>query len=163
MKLSQKMQESLNRQINNELFSSYLYISMSAYFSDQNLHGFAHWVKTQAKEELEHAMKIFDYVNSRGGKVVLLEIEKPASEWSSPSAAFENILKHEQEITELINGLVSVAESEKDKATQIFLDWFITEQVEEEAVVEEILYKIKLVGNSNQGLLMLDHELSQRK
>jgi ferritin len=163
MKISQKMQDAINKQINNELYSSYLYLSMSGYFESINLKGFAHWMRMQAKEELEHAMKLFDYNVERSGKVQLLSIEKPPTDWASPVDAIENVLHHEQEVTELINGLVNVAKSENDNATNIFLNWFVTEQVEEESTAEEILNKVKLLGSTNSGLFMVDKELAQRK
>ena len=160
--IKEKMQNALNEQTNAELYSSYLYLSMSAYFQSVDLSGFANWMRVQAQEELMHAMKLYDYVNERGGRVILSKIEGPPTEWDSPTAAFEHVYKHEQKVTGLINGLVNLAIEEKDHATNNFLQWFVTEQVEEEASANEVLQKLKLVGEEGSGLLMLDSELAQR-
>jgi ferritin len=160
--LSKKMDKALNDQIKWELYSSYLYLSMAAYFADLGLGGFAHWMRMQAQEEEFHAMKFYDYVLERGGRVVLQGIDAPPSEWKSPLDAFEETLKHEEHVTSLINDLVDLAIKEKDHATNIFLQWFVTEQVEEEDSVNEVLSKLKLVGDGGEGLFMLDKELSAR-
>ena len=156
------MLEALNKQINEELYSSYLYLSMSAWFDNIGLKGFANWMKVQSKEELEHAMKFYNYIISRGGKVCLHEIKAPPHEWQSPLHAFEETLKHEKHITECINKLVELAEEEKDRATFNMLQWFVDEQVEEEANDEEIIAKLKMIEGSN-GIFMLDNQLAQRK
>ena len=158
-----KMQKALNDQIGEEYASSYLYISMAAYFESLHLNGFAHWMKVQAEEEKGHATKFYDYINQQQGTVTLNGLDKPQSEWASPLAAFEAALHHEQKITKLINGLIDLAIEERDYATNIFLQWFVTEQVEEEANATEIVEKLKLIGDSKQGLLMLDSILGQRK
>ena len=161
--LSKKMRDALNEQINEEYFSSYLYLAMAAYFKSINLDGFAHWMKLQSNEEMIHAMKIYDYIFERQGQVTLLAIGKPQSEWKSPLAAFEAAYKHEQKITGLINKLANMAKAEKDHATDIFLNWFVTEQVEEEAHAAEIVDRLKMIKDSPQGLFMFDSILGGRK
>lgn len=160
--LKEKIQEALNKQLNAELFSSYLYLSMSAYFESINLKGFAHWMRIQTQEELVHVMKYFDFLIERGGKAILSSIESPPTEWASPLAVFEHAYQHEQKVTGLINDLVNLAISEKDHATNNFLQWFISEQIEEEASADEVVQKIKLMGDASAGLFMLDRELAQR-
>lgn len=160
--LSKKMEEALNEQINAELYSAYLYLSMSAYFKSINLHGSANWMKVQAQEEMVHAMKIYDYVIERGDRVVLKAIAKPTTEWKSPLAAFQAAYKHEQHVTGLINDLVNLAVKEKDHATSVFLQWFVNEQVEEEASANEVVQKLKQVEKVPAGLFMIDRELGQR-
>lgn len=160
--LSEKMEKALNDQITWELYSSYLYLSMSAHFLSVNLGGFANWMRVQAQEELLHAIKFYDFVNERGGRVVLQTVKAPPSEWTTPVSVFEDTLKHERQVTKRINDLVDVALKEKDHATNIFLQWFVTEQVEEEASVKEILEKLKLLGDARGGLFMMDRELAQR-
>ncbi len=160
--LSEKMTKSLNKQLNAELYSSYLYLAMSAHFQSINLAGFANWMRVQAQEELVHAVKFYDFINSRAAKVNLLVVEAPPGKWDSPLAAFEHVSDHEQKVTELINGLVNQAVEERDHATNNFLQWFVTEQVEEESSANEIVQKLKLIGDSGGGLFMLDQELAQR-
>lgn len=161
--ISKKMEEAINRQINEEMYSAYLYLSMAAYFAELNLMGFHHWLFVQYHEELEHAEKFYKYLIERGGKVSLLAIKEPDRTWKSPKEAFEAVLKHEQHITGKINELVDLAEAEKDRATFAMLQWFVNEQVEEEAHAQEIVAKLEMIGDHKQGLLMLDHELAQRK
>jgi len=160
--LNKKIQPALNQQLIAELYSSYLYLSMSAYFQSVNLPGFANWMRVQAQEELVHAMKFYDFINERGGRVMLQQIEAPPTEWSSPLDVFENAYKHEQKVTGLINDLVNLAVKEGDHATNIFLQWFVTEQVEEEASADEVVQKLKLMGDDGGGLFMLDREMGQR-
>ncbi len=160
--LNEKLQEALNDQLNAELYSSYLYLSMAAYFHSINLGGFANWMRIQTQEELIHVMKFFDYVNERGGRVDLRVVEGPPTEWKSPLAAFEHALKHEQMVSGRINDLVDMAIDERDHATNGFLQWFVTEQVEEEASVDGVVQKLKLVGDAGGGLFMLDQELGLR-
>jgi ferritin len=160
--LSKKMQDALNGQLNAELYSAYLYASMSAYFESINLRGFANWMRVQAQEEVLHAYKFYNFVNERGGRVILDPIEGPPTEWNSPLAAFEAAYQHEQKVTGLINELVDLAVSEKDHATNNFLQWFVTEQVEEEASANEVVQKLNLVGEATGGLFMLDREMGQR-
>ena len=160
--LKEKIEKSFNEQITEELFSSYLYLSMSAYFQSVNLPGFANWMRVQAQEELMHAMKFYDYINERRGRVLLKEIKTPQHEWKSPLEIFEDALKHEEYITEKINNLVDLSIKEKDHASNIFLQWFVNEQVEEEASADDIINRLKLVGDSKGGLFMLDRELGTR-
>lgn len=161
--LSEKMQKELNDQINAELYSSYLYLAMSAYFEAENWQGFAKWMKAQADEEYSHAMKIFGYVNEAGGRVTLEAIEKPKFEWKSPLEAFKEAHKHELYVTDRINKLADLAVSEKDHATNVFLQWFVTEQVEEVATVSQIVANFDKVGDSKGSLFMLDHQLGKRE
>ena len=160
--ISAKMQKALNTHLNEEFYSSYLYLSMAAYFEAKNLKGFANWMRIQAAEEQMHGMKFFNFILQKGGKVTLAEIGAPKIEWKSISEVFTDTLKHEQKITSLINKLVEVAMLEKDFATNNFLQWFVTEQVEEEANVEEIIHKIEMIGDNKSGLYMLDNELGAR-
>lgn len=160
--LTEKMQKALNDQINAEMWSSYLYLSMSAYFEDKGLPGFANWMRVQADEENMHAMKFFDYINERSGRVHLKPIAEVQVEWKSTLDAFEDTLKHEQKVTSLINNLMDIAIEERDHATQSFLKWFIDEQVEEEASVNEILDQLRLVEGTGNGLFMLDREMKTR-
>ncbi|MEJ2729104.1 MAG: ferritin [Deltaproteobacteria bacterium] len=160
--LTEKMQTSLNGQLNAELYSSYLYLSMNAYFKSVNLDGFANWMYYQAQEELAHAMKFYDFIIQRGGKVQLQQVAAPPTEWDSPLAVFEATLEHEQKVTGLINNLVDVAHEERDHATNIFLQWFVSEQVEEEESVGGVLEQLKLMGDAKGGLFMIDRELAKR-
>ena len=160
--LSERMLNALNRQVNAELYSSYLYLSMAAYFESINLKGFANWMRVQAQEELTHAMRFFDYINERGGVVKLAAIEQPPTEWKSPLDVFEATYKHEVKVTGMINSLVNLAMKEKDHATYNMLQWFVAEQVEEEASADEIRQQLKLIGKDGRGILMLDRELGQR-
>jgi ferritin len=160
--ISAKMQKALNTHLNEELYSSYFYLSMAAYFEAKNLKGFANWFRIQASEEQMHGMKFFNFILQKGGKVFLAEIGAPKTEWKSISEVFADTLKHEQKITGLINKLVEVSMLEKDFATNNFLQWFVTEQVEEEANVEEIIQKIEMIGDNKSGLYMLDNELGAR-
>jgi len=161
--ISKTMVQAVNGQINAELYSSYLYLSMAAWFETQNLRGFAKWMRVQAKEEHAHAMKFFEYVVERGGTVALEAIEAPPAKWTSPLAAFEATLKHEQKVTALIDALAGVAEKEKDRASTIFLQWFISEQVEEEANATQIVETLKMIKESVGGLFQLDHHLGKRE
>jgi ferritin len=160
--LTENMQKALNGQLNAELYSSYLYLSMNAYFKSVNLDGFANWMHYQAQEELEHSLKFYDFILQRAGTVQLQQIDAPPSEWSSPLAVFEATLEHEQKVTGLINGLVDVAHEERDHATNIFLQWFVSEQVEEEENVGGVLEQLKLMGDAQGGLFMIDRELAKR-
>ena len=161
--LSKKMESALNGQLNAELFSSYLYLSMAACFESTNMQGMAKWMKVQAKEEEGHAMKFFDYIVDRGGRVKLAAIEAPESEWASPLAAFEAAYAHEQKVTGMIGELVKMAKDEGDAATGIFLQWFVTEQVEEEKNADEIVQKLRMVKEAMPALLMLDAVLGKRE
>lgn len=160
--ISKKMEDALNAQINAELYSAYLYLSMAAWFESQNLMGFAHWLKVQTQEEMVHGLKFFNFVNDRGGKVKLAAIAAPEVKWKSPLDAFEFTYKHEQKVTGLINNLVDIAQTEKDRASQVFLDWFVNEQVEEEKSASEIAQKLKMIGVNTSALYMLNQELAAR-
>jgi len=160
--ISEKIQQAFNDQINAETHSAYLYWSMVAYFESINLTGFASWMRCQVQEEMVHATKFFDFINERGGRVGLTAIEAPATEWDSPLAAFEAAYTHEQYITGRINDLVQLAREENDHAAEIFLQWFVTEQVEEEASADEVVQQLKLMAGAPGGLFMLDRELGQR-
>ena len=160
--LSSKLQEAFNKQINAELYSSYLYLSMAAYFESQDLKGMAHWMTVQANEERGHAMRIFDFVNDRSGRVVLTQIEAPKTEWKSPLEAFEDSYLHETKITAMINELFTLVAIEKDGAGHDFLEWFAREQVEEEASAQLIVSQLKRVGDSGVGLHLIDQQLGQR-
>lgn len=160
--MNQKIQDAFNRQLNAELFSSYLYLSMAGYFESQNLKGMAHWMQMQAQEENMHAMKFFDFINECGARVALTQIDTPKTEWGSPLEVFEDTCKHESKVTGLINDLVELSLEEKDHAANAFLQWFVTEQVEEEATAQEIRDKLKLASDNPVALFMIDQELGQR-
>lgn len=160
--IGKKMEQALNGQLNAEYYSSYLYLSMSAYFASIDLPGFANWMRIQVQEEEFHALKFYDYIIERGGRVTLQRIETPPSDWDSPLEAFEATLAHEQKVTGLINDLVFLAREERDNASEIFLQWFVTEQVEEEDTVGTLLAQMKLIKNEPQALFMMDKELGQR-
>ncbi len=161
--LNKKIQDAINEQIKNELYSAYIYLSMSAYFESLNLTGMAHWMRLQSNEEVEHAMKFFDYINDRGGRVSLSAIDQPPFEWKSPLAAFENAYEHEQKVTGMINSIYALAVKENDYPTQVMLQWFIDEQVEEEKNASTIVEQLKMIGDSANGLMMLDHRLGERQ
>jgi len=161
--LSKKIENAINKQINAELWSAYLYLSMSAHFESINLGGFANWMRVQAQEELGHAMKFYHHVIERRGRVTVTAIAAPSISWKSPLNAFEDAFKHEQKVTGMINDLANMAAGEKDHATANMLQWFIDEQVEEELSTDEIVQKLKMIGTNTGGLYMLDHELAQRK
>ncbi len=160
--LSKKMEKAINEQINAEMFSAFLYLSMSAYFESEGYEGMASWMRIQYQEEEVHAFRFFDYVNERGGRVVLKAIDAPAATWKSAEHVFTETLKHEQKVTGLINKLVKLSRVEDDYATESFLRWFVDEQVEEEATAGSILQKVKMVGTTGNALYMLDKELGLR-
>nr|WP_321356811.1 ferritin [uncultured Draconibacterium sp.] len=160
--LKEKMLIALNEQINAEQYSSLLYLSMSAYFNDKGLPGFANWMYVQYQEELTHANKFFNYVVERGGKVELKAIDQMPTTWEGVIDVYEKTLEHEQLVTSLIDKLVDVAVEERDHATQSFLRWFVDEQVEEEANVTEILDTLKLINGQGNGIFMLDREMRNR-
>lgn len=160
--LKEKMLEALNEQINAEQYSALLYLSMSAYFNEKGLPGFANWMYIQYQEELTHANKFFNYVVERSGKVELKAIDQMPTSWEGVIDVFEKTLEHEQHVTALVNELVDTAIQEKDHATQSFLRWFVDEQVEEEANVTEILDTLKLINGQGNGIFMLDREMRNR-
>lgn len=161
--LDKKILEALNEQLNKELYSAYLYFSMAAYFESLNLKGFANWMKVQSQEEITHATKFFDYINAKGEKVRVMAISQPPTDWDSPLDVFEAAYKHEQNVTKMINNIADMAVKENDHATYNMLQWFVTEQVEEEASVSEIKDKLSLIGKDGRGILMIDRELGERK
>ncbi len=160
--LSEKILQALNRQITYEYAASYTYLAMAAYFESLSLTGFAHWFRVQSEEEREHTLRFFDYVNDRGGRVMLGAIDEPQNEFASPLDAFEHALAHEQRVTASINAIYALAAQENDYATMSMLKWFIDEQVEEEKSVDEIIHHLKLVGDDGVGLLLLDRQLAER-
>ena len=160
--INEKMEKAFLDQINKELYSEYLYLSMKAYFANLNLMGFVNWMDVQVQEEHAHAMGMFDYVIERGGKVILESIDKPENHWESPLDVFRAVLAHEEYVTSRINALMDVAEETKDRAAMTFLNWYIKEQVEEEANVGGVLAQLELIGDDKTALFALDKELATR-
>lgn len=161
--ISKKMLDALNEQVNAELYSHYLYLSMSVHLADENLNGFASWLKAQSYEEYGHGLKILGYIQQRRGRVNLKAIDQPPATWKTPLSLFEEVAKHERLVSSKINDLVDLAAKEKDHATLAFLQWFVTEQVEEEATADGIVQKLKLVKDAPSGLFMIDRELAARQ
>lgn len=161
--LGKKLEDAINEQINKELYSAYLYLSMSAYCEAESLPGFAKWMRAQVQEEVAHAMRFFDYVNARGGRVVLKAIEMPTPVWKSPLEMFQQVLDHERKVTGMIDRLYELARAEKEYATVMELQWFITEQVEEEQKAGQVLEQLKRVEAHPMGLLMVDRQLGERE
>jgi ferritin len=160
--LSKAIQDAINEQIKNELYSAHQYLSMSAYCESVNLPGFAHWMLAQAQEEREHAMKFYNFLLSRKGRVILQAIEQPVVEFGSPLEVFEQALEQEQQVTGQINELYGLTTSENDYATQAFLQWFLTEQVEEEKNVGDVLETLNMIGDEGEALFLFDRELGKR-
>jgi len=160
--ISKKMEKALNGQINAELYSAYLYLSMEAYFRSLNLNGFANWMRVQTQEEMFHVTKMYNFLDERGGRITLKAIDGPPTEWDSPLAVFEAAYAHEQKVTGLINELVNLAIEEKDHASNTFLQWFVNEQVEEEASADNIVQQLQMMKDAPGGMYMLDRELAQR-
>jgi ferritin len=160
--LSEKLLDALNEQMKNEFYSAYLYKAMAAYFEAEDLPGFAHWMKLQALEELCHGEKFFDYICEAGGRAALRAIDAPPADYDSPLGVFDFSLKHEQFVSESINQLMTLAKQEGNHATEIFLQWFITEQVEEEASFGLVLKKLNRLAGDGRGLMMMDQEMGQR-
>lgn len=160
--LGKKLQDALNKQINEEYYSSYIYLAMAAYLEDVNLDGCAHWMRMQAQEEYQHAMKIFDYLIDRGGRVELREVKAPPKTWDSALAVFKASLEHEKYMTVNINKLADLCIEERDHATNNLLQWYVSEQVEEEAQVEDIVKKLEMMGGDGPGLFLMDRELKSR-
>ena len=161
--LNPKVEEAINEQINAELYSAFLYLSMSAYFQRQNLPGFAKWTYVQYLEETTHALKFFNYVNERGGSVKLAAIKEPPTEWRNPVEVFDAIYKHEQLVTSLIYRIVDIAIQERDHASNNMLQWYVAEQVEEEANATDIIAQLRMVGDKSSAIFMIDHQLGKRK
>jgi len=161
--LSKNLLKEMNKQIQEEMFSAWLYYAMSAYFESENLPGFGHWMRAQAMEEVTHGQKFFTHIHERGGKVELLDIKKPQATWDSPTAAFEDALNHEYHITSRIHHLMKIARDEGDFAAEMgILNWFVDEQIEEEVSVGEVLDKLNLIEGNKNGLYMLDKEMAAR-
>lgn len=160
--IGKKMQDALNEQIKHELESAYLYLSVAAYFHSGGLDGMAHWMRLQAQEEVGHAMKFFDHIKERDGNIELLALAKPKTEWPSPLAAFQDAYQHEQFVTSTINALVELAAKEPDYAVRPLLQWFVEEQIEEEASTSSVVQTLERIGDSGNGLVMLDRELGKR-
>jgi ferritin len=161
--ITKAMQDAMNEQINKELFSSYLYLSMAAYFEGRNLSGFGHWMRVQADEEREHAMKFYNFILECAGRVTLKAIEGPKTEWSSSLEVAEEVAAHEAKVTASIHALYELAMQEKDYPAQVMLQWFISEQVEEEKNAAEIVADLKLIEERGTAVLMLDKQLGKRK
>lgn len=159
--ISDTMQDGLNAQINMEMQAYYTYLSMSAYFEDKGLKGFAAWMFHHAEEEMMHAMKLYDFIHSRRGRVKLAALSQPPHEWNTPLEAIESAMAHEVKVTKAIHELVAMAREEKDFASDSFLQWFVDEQVEEEEVVDDLIQKLTLIGDFSPGLYLLDRELSE--
>ena len=160
--LDAKMEQRLNQHIGEELYASHLYLSMSAHFSAEGFDGFANWLRKQSQEEYGHGMKIYNYINEQTGRVILKAIPEPKTKFASHVEVFEDVLAHEQKVTRQINDLVNLAIQLGDHATHVFLQWFVTEQVEEESQASEVLAKVKLVGDNGPGLLALDRDMGSR-
>jgi ferritin len=163
MMFSKKLENAINKQINAELWSAYLYLSMSAYFESINLSGFANWMRVQAQEEVNHAMKFYNHIIERRGRVLVSAIAATPTTWKSPLSTFDEAFKHEQKVTGMIENLANIAAAEKDYATTSMLNWFHDEQVEEELSTDTIVQKLKMIEKSTGGLFMLDRELAKRK
>lgn len=161
--ISKQMEKAINEQINREFYSSYLYLSMATYLADKNLTGMAQFMKVQAQEEITHAMKMYDYVEEQGGRVLLDAIDKPDTEFDGVLGVFKKSYEHEQFVTKNINNLVDLAIKESDHATKVFMDWFVSEQVEEEATFDAIVKKLELIGDNGHGILMIDDQLGARQ
>jgi ferritin len=160
--ISKTIQDAFNDQISKEIYSAYIYLAMSSYFQNSNLPGCAHWMRSQYNEELGHALKLFDYVHAREGKVTLFAIPQPKTEFSSPLAVFQQALEHEREVTRMINNLYALTQKENDYASQIELQWFITEQVEEEKSAGGIVEQLKMIGDNKSNLIYIDRQLGMR-
>ncbi len=161
--ISKKMLDALNKQFNEEMASFYIYLAMAGHFETVNLKGFASWMMTQVQEEMSHSMKFYNYTLERGGEVQFPPIKEAKSKWNSPLELFEDALNHERFITKCINERMDIAIEEKDHAARNFLNWFVDEQVEEEDTFTEVVDKLKMIGDHNPMLLMLDKELGQRR
>lgn len=161
--LKEKLLKALNDQLNREYYSAYIYLSMAAHAESVNLPGFASWMRLQYDEEIAHALKFFDFIHDRGGKVVLQAIDKPPSKFKSPLDLFEKTLEHERHVSQKIRDIYALAVKENDYESQVFLQWFITEQIEEEKTADDIIQTLKRAGDDGHALLMIDRELGQRK
>ncbi len=161
--LSNTLQKALNEQVTAEMESFYVYLGMAAYFDSLNLKGFSHWMHMQAAEEQNHAMRFYTYLYDRGSRVELLPMGAPPAEWESPLAVFEDALAHERKISGMIHNLMDLAIDDRDHATQAFLHWFVNEQIEEEAAADDIVQRLKFIGDEKMGIYMIDQEMAQRQ
>lgn len=161
--IPKEIEKAFNEQIKKELESAYLYLSMAAYFDHENFEGMAHWMKKQAQEEVNHAMKFYEHVNERGGRVELFALSEPRKSWSSPLEVFKHVYEHEQKVTASINGLVELARKMNDNAALVFLNWFVNEQIEEEANAQKIVTLLEHIKDNIAGIIMLDRELAKRE
>lgn len=160
--INKKMEDAINDQITAEIYSAHLYLAMVSYLESIDLPGFAHWMRIQYQEEISHAFKMFEYIIERDGRARVMQIDEPPFEWNSVLDVFEGAYAHEQKVTGRINNLVDIALAEKDHASHIFLQWFVNEQVEEEATAKSIIQQLKMLGDSKAGLFQIDRELGQR-
>ncbi|MGB0872895.1 MAG: ferritin [Solirubrobacterales bacterium] len=160
--LNDSVQEALNEQVKHEFYSAHVYLAMCAWFEDQGLPGFASWMRMQYQEELGHGIRIFDFINDRDGKVIIEGVDAPPTSWDSPLAAFEAAYENEKAVSKSIDDLYDLAGKENDHATRVMLQWFITEQVEEEASTKQAVDRLKLAGNDSSALLVLDQQLGSR-
>ena len=160
--IKKSLEDAINKQINAEVYSSSLYYSMASYFESLSLKGFGKWLRIQALEELTHVQRFFEYMCDRGARVVMQAVDAPPTDWASPLAAFEEVLSHEQKVTGMINGLMDLAHKESDYASINFLQWFVGEQVEEEATTDDAVQQLKLVEKTEGGLFLLDQEMGKR-
>ena len=163
MEISKELQDAINDQLNFELYSGYIYLSMASYFEENLLDGMAHWMRIQAKEEYEHAERFWKHIIERGGRVLLAPISGPKTEWASPLEAWEDAYSHELEVTKRINKIGEIAEKENDRAAMTFLNWFYDEQVEEEEQTQKVADLLKKIGDSTNALYMLDAQLGRRE
>ena len=161
--IGKKMAEALNVQMNREFYNARLYLSMAAYFESLNMQGAAKWMEIQSQEETGHAMRLYDHLRERGARILLSGVDAPPTQWKSPLAAFEAAYEHECKVTREFDEHMTLAEAEKDHASRIFLQWFVSEQVEEEAHADEIVQRFKMIGDSKNGLFMMDRNLGERK
>jgi ferritin len=161
--ITKAVEEALNKQVNREFYSAYLYLAMSSYFENENLGGFAHWMRVQSREETVHAMKIFKYISERGGRAELLAIAVPKAKWASAGKVFEEVYAHEQKVTDMISTLVELAIREKDHATFEMLQWFVKEQVEEERQASDLLAQVRMVGDTPGHLIYIDRHVGKRE
>ncbi len=161
--LAKPLEDAMNAQITNEMFAANQYLAMSAYFEDRSLPGFAHWMRVQAEEEREHAMKFYDFIHDRGAHVMIGAVPQPVVDFGSPIDVFEKALSHEQKVSGQINNIYALVVRENDFASQAFLNWFVTEQVEEEKNAQQLIDTLKMIGERGDALVMLDRELGTRK
>lgn len=162
MMIKQKVLDALNKQLNNELYSSYIYLAMAAHFENENYSGMSAWMRIQSSEEYVHAMKIFDFINQVNGKVELFKIDAPKANWTTVQQVFQEVYDHEKSVTVSIYDIVDLAQAQRDHATTTFLQWFVNEQIEEEANALKVLERVNMIGDNKNALIYLDHQLGKR-